>query len=174
MKRVLKCFLCGAFICLAVLSCKRTAPAGLSEMDKTAIRKVVDQAMVIANAPTKDWAAYTRAYYAEDAVVLEPNMPAVKGRAAIESLFLKFPSMTDFKVGLVEVEGRGDLAYVRGKYSMSVIPPGASEPIKDTGKYIEIWRKQADGSWKVIRDIYNSDLPLPALEKEEEEKEEKK
>jgi hypothetical protein len=25
-----------------------------------------------------------------------------------------------------------------------------------------IWRKQADGSWKVLREIYNSDLPLPA------------
>jgi len=173
MKRALVYFLCGAFLCLAVWSCKPTAPAGLSEMDKTAIRKVVDQVMVIANAPTKDWAAYTRAYYAEDAVALDPNMPAIEGRAAIESLFLKFPSMTDFKVELVEIEGRGDLAYVRGKYSMMFTPPGASEPLKDTGKYIEIWRKQADGSWKVIRDIYNSDLPLPAPEKEEDEKEEK-
>ena len=68
-------------------------------------------------------------------------------------------TVSDFKVEMLEIEGRGDLAYVRGTYSITVRPPGASGPTKDTGKCIEIWRKQADGSWKVIRDIFKSDLP---------------
>lgn len=170
MKRALVYLLCGAMICLVILACKPTTPTGLSETDKAAIRKVVDEALAIANAPTKDWAAYVKTYYAEDAIVLDPNMPAIEGSAAIESLFLKFPSISDFKVELLEIEGYGDLAYVRGKYSMMVTPPGATEPIKDVGKYIEIWRKKADGSWKVVRDIWNSDLPLPVPEKQEEKK----
>jgi len=41
---------------------------------------------------------------------------------------------------------------------MTMTPEG-SDPIDDTGKYLEIWKKQADGGWKVVRDIFNSDLP---------------
>ena len=52
---------------------------------------------------------------------------------------------------------------------MMLTLPGATEPINDTGKYIEIWRKQADGSWRVIRDIFNSDLPVAAPEPKAEE-----
>jgi ketosteroid isomerase-like protein len=44
---------------------------------------------------------------------------------------------------------------------MSVTPPGAAGPVGDTGKYVEIWRKQRDGSWKVVLDAWNSDLPAP-------------
>jgi ketosteroid isomerase-like protein len=56
------------------------------------------------------------------------------------------------------------LAYDRGTYSMTITPPGAAA-IEDRGKYLTIYRKQADGSWKVLRVMYNSDLPLPAPEK---------
>lgn len=165
MSRILTYSLCGALICLAILACKPQAPAGLSEADKAAIRKVVDEAITITN-----WAAYVRNYYGEDAVVMPPNSPSVQGRAAIESLFAAFPSISDFKPELLEIEGYGDLAYVRGTYSMAITLPGATTPIKDSGKYMEIWRKQADGSWKATRDIFNSDLPLPAPEVPEAEK----
>ena len=59
---------------------------------------------------------------------------------------------------------QADLAYDRGTYSMTVTPPGAA-PIEDRGKYLTIYRKQADGSWKIARVMFNSDLPLPAPEK---------
>jgi hypothetical protein len=45
---------------------------------------------------------------------------------------------------------------------MTVTPPGAAEPVGDEGKYVEIWRKQPEGSWKVVLDIFNSDLAAPA------------
>jgi hypothetical protein len=32
----------------------------------------------------------------------------------------------------------------------------------ERGKYLTIWHKQADGTWKVVRDMFNSDLPLAA------------
>ena len=45
---------------------------------------------------------------------------------------------------------------------MTMNPPGA-EPVHEAGKYIEIRKKQADGSWLLYRDIYNSDMPaIPA------------
>jgi ketosteroid isomerase-like protein len=38
--------------------------------------------------------------------------------------------------------------------------PTAGPVMKDTGKYLTVWKHQADGSWKIIRDIDNSDLPV--------------
>jgi ketosteroid isomerase-like protein len=154
---------------LIAIGCRTPAPTGLSDADKAAIQKVLDEAVRIGNAPTKDWAAYVRAYYAEDAVVLPPNGPAVQGWALMESWFAAFPPMSDFGPQIIEVEGRGDLAFVRGTYSMMLTLPGAAEPTNDTGKYIEIWRKQTDGSWRVVRDMFNSDLPLAAPEATPEE-----
>ena len=39
--------------------------------------------------------------------------------------------------------------------------PGAPAPFDEQGKFLQIYRKQGDGSWKMTREIYNSDLPLP-------------
>jgi ketosteroid isomerase-like protein len=63
----------------------------------------------------------------------------------------------------VEVDGAGDIAYVYGKYSMTITSE-EGEPVQDSGKYIEIWKRQADGTWKVSLDIFNSDLPIPEPE----------
>ena len=70
-----------------------------------------------------------------------------------------FP-MSNVRFSIDEVEGAGDLAYARGTYEMDVAVPGAPAPVHDKGKFIEIWKKQSDGSWKVARDIFNSDLPM--------------
>ena len=61
------------------------------------------------------------------------------------------------EVGVAEIEGRGDLAYVRGTYTMTLHPDGAPEPVEDAGKYLEIRRKQSDGSWLYVADMFNSD-----------------
>ena len=106
-----------------------------------------------------DFAAVA-ATYTEDAVMMAPNSEAIVGRAAIQTFFESFPPISSMELLATEVEGVGDLAYVRGSYTMTVAPEGA-DPISDTGKYIEIRRKQADGTWLLSRDLYNSDLPLP-------------
>ena len=69
--------------------------------------------------------------------------------------------MTQFTIPPTEIDGRGDLAYVRGTYAMTIMPEGAPEPIREIGKYVVILQKQPDGSWLVVVDIWNSDLPLP-------------
>jgi ketosteroid isomerase-like protein len=57
-----------------------------------------------------------------------------------------------------KVEVSGDLAYTQGTYSMTMTDPEGI-PATDKGKYLAVWKKQADGGWKVIEDIFNSDLP---------------
>ncbi len=56
----------------------------------------------------------------------------------------------------IEIDGAGEVAYVRGSYSIR-LSSRAKLPF-DKGKYLEVWRKQADESWKVIRHIYSSEI----------------
>jgi len=161
MKRYLSLAVVGLVVAAAAVACQ-PGSAGLSAQDKAAIKKLCDDAATMMTQPKPDWAAYVQHYYAEDATVLVPNMPPVKGRAAIQALFAAFPPVTNVKFDPAEVDGRGDLAYVRGNYEMTMNPPGAPA-LTDKGKYLEVHKRQADGAFKVLYDSWSSDLPLPGL-----------
>ena len=160
-----------SMLAVILLGCQPNAPTELSDADKEAIQKVTDAAVQMAPGTT-DWSDYTDLYYANDATILPPNAEAIKGREEIISFFGSFPPITEMQFDQVEVNGAGDIAYVYGKYSMTMTIEG-SESAQDNGKYIEIWKRQPDGSWKVALDIFNSDLPIavpePVAETEAEE-----
>ncbi len=61
----------------------------------------------------------------------------------------------------MEVANSGDLAYVSGTFEETATD-ASGRPVKDHGKYVEVFKKQADGTWKVVADIWNSDLPAVA------------
>ncbi|MEP7072483.1 MAG: hypothetical protein ABI839_08855 [Verrucomicrobiota bacterium] len=61
----------------------------------------------------------------------------------------------------VEVAKSGYLACVSGTYE-ETMTDASGKPAKDRGKYVEIFKKQADGTWKAILGIWNSDLPASA------------
>ena len=146
----------GALV-LAASPLQAQGPA-LTEKDKAAIRASTEaftKEMVAGNF------AGVAALYAENATVMPPNQPQVSGRAAIEAFLKSFPKVTAFSFELPEVDGRADLAYARGVYKMTMMPAGAPGPVTDTGKYVEVRRRQKDGSWKIAVDIFNSDLPPP-------------
>jgi len=139
---------------LALSACQQ-GPTPLTDADRNAIRTVVanfDKAVLAG-----EWPAVV-SVYAEDGMLLPPNGPAVQGRAAIRKFFDGFPKITVFRQSVVEIEGQGDLAYPRGTYEMTMMPPGAKAALTGTGKVIAVWRKQPDGSWLVLRVMWNSDL----------------
>ena len=145
---------------LAVLSaaaCQPAPAAGLSDADKAVLRQN-DKA--IAEAANGNNFAAAAVHYQDDAALLLPNTPAVQGRQEIQNWLAGNPPISGFTIEPVDVDGRGDLAYVRGNYALTITPPGAAA-LHDRGKFVEIWRKQADGSWKMQWDIFNSDLPAP-------------
>lgn len=128
-------------VCVFGLAAFRGAnrEGGLSQAGVTKINQVSETFVKVALA--RDWTTVA-GLYLDDAVVNPPNEPAVQGRAAIQAWLEKFPPITDFKVSNVKVEGRDDLAYVLGVYAMTLAAPGA---VKDSGKYVEIGRRQRDG-----------------------------
>ena len=94
--------------------------------------------------------------YTEDAVVMPPG-PTVTGRSEVQKFMEGFPTLSKFEFRIQDIDGHGDLAYVRGSYLMVMMPEGAPEQVEDRGKYVEVRRKQADGSWPIAVDIFNSD-----------------
>jgi uncharacterized protein (TIGR02246 family) len=160
-----------ALALLAVLGC---APQGSDKATADSVAMaaadpaVVQQALDAANAKGAD--ALNKgdidaflANYAPDAVVMMPNAPAWRGtdamRTGFQGLLTQFTaSGVAFKTDDVKVAG--DLAIETGQYEMTLTPKtGKAKPVADKGKYITVWQKQADGSWKIVRDISNSDLP---------------
>jgi len=101
--------------------------------------------------------------YADSAVVMEPNTPAWEGVAAIKQGFTQMMSqvsLVDAKLVTHDVVITLGEAIERGTYQMTMhMKSGTAPDITDSGKYLTIWEQQGDGSWKIIRDISNSDRP---------------
>ncbi len=145
--------------CAALVACHTGFGGHLSEGDKDTIRKMTQESTRLLLAPAADVDAYVRMYYTEDARVLAPNHATVTGREAIAALLRSAGAIQRYEATIHDIEGRNDLAYTEGSYEMAVTPPGAAEPVGDRGKYVEIWKKQRDRSWRVALEIFNSDLP---------------
>ena len=101
------------------------------------------------------------ANYTDDAILMMPNEEAWRGRDGIDKGFSGFLSQVSFKDGAAtttDVMVAGDLAVETGTFAWTLQPKTGAE-IKDKGKYLTVWKRQADGSWKIVRDINNTDLP---------------
>jgi ketosteroid isomerase-like protein len=100
-------------------------------------------------------------YYADDAAMYPPNAPMAAGKPALKVAWTGMVNLPGFMVSWVpsrvEVARSGDLAWSTGTYNLNVSVPGT--PSNDHGKYVAVWKKQSDGSWKVEADIFNSDMP---------------
>ncbi len=103
-------------------------------------------------------AAAVAAMYTEDAIVFPPGGEMVKGRAAIERFWKD--TMSTVKAAALttlDVEVSGEMACEVGKVDLKIVPQG-QQPATASAKYVVVWKRQADGSWKLHRDIWN-DLP---------------
>ena len=150
----------GMGLLLTSLPSEAQTGKGLSQTDISKIDETTQSAVKAALA--KDFDAWA-ALFLDDAVVNPPNEPAVKARMAIRSWLEKLPPITDFRLNNEKVEGLEDFAYVLGTYTMTMTPPGAPTPVKDSGKFVTILRRQPDGRWLCAVDMFSSDLPAPPV-----------
>jgi uncharacterized protein (TIGR02246 family) len=131
------------------------------ERDVNSIRELECKAREAAKA--KDLDRYV-SFYADDAILLWPGAPIVIGRAAIRKFMQVFFSMPDFSLSFetvhAEVSLAGDFAYTCGTNNVTLVDLNGKR-IKDSGKYLTLYKKQSGGTWKVVADMGNSDLPAP-------------
>jgi ketosteroid isomerase-like protein len=94
---------------------------------------------------------------------MDPNQPAASGSAAIRATLEKSYAQSTENVRDVidDVHVMGSLAVAKGTFDgkSASKATGTESPVK--GKFVTLYRKDADGSWKAVWDIYNSDLPAP-------------
>lgn len=164
-----------ALLAALVLACAPPAgqePAEPSEPSEPApsaaeVRQAIEQAAeAFRTAALAEDAEGIVAIYTSDAVLMPPNMPAQEGSAAIRTwmsdFFTQF-TIDEFQLRTEEIEVAGDWAYRRGAFEMTTTPTAGGDPVQDAGKFIEIWQRQADGSWKMSHDMWNTDTPPPGM-----------
>lgn len=97
-------------------------------------------------------------YWSDDATVLPPGGPAVMGKAAIREFVAKSFENPSFRISWkttdVVVSAGGDFAYGIGTNRVNVTAPDGT-PVTVDGKAVTIWRREPDGSWKCVVDIWN-------------------
>ena len=108
-------------------------------------------------------AAALAALYADDAIVMLANQPAVEGRPAIQSLYEAMFKANAVKVAITPLETQvaGDWAYDRGN-ATTTMTPNSGKPAEESVKYLVVLKRVPGGLWKVYRNIDNSNNPPPA------------
>lgn len=100
-------------------------------------------------------------YLAEDALQLPHLSQPIEGREAIYQGLLQAEGVTlTWQPQKAEVARSGDLGYTWGTYEIQGPGEREGETRVGHGKYLNVWRKQADGSWKVLIDMGNAS-PAP-------------
>lgn len=156
--RKLPLSICALLLSLSLTACKEKAP------DTAADEKAVRDSEA---ASLKDWQAKDAdkitSHYAPDAVLMITNLPAANGSDAIKSTVgttLKDPHVSlTFNPTVVVLAKSDDMAYVQGVYTMTFTEPRTGSTLIEKGKYLTVYKKQDDGSWKIVEDIDNADAP---------------
>jgi ketosteroid isomerase-like protein len=158
--------------CLALVfiasGCSKQAPPDTRAADESAIRDLDAQWSKTAGSGDVDRTIW---FYTDDAAFLPPNAPLAANKQAIRAVWAELlapGNSLSWQASKVDVARSGDLAYSMGSYQLTLKDP-QGKLTEDHGKFLEVWKKQTDGKWKVAADVYNSDLPLvtpaPAPEK---------
>ena len=102
------------------------------------------------------------ALYDESAVMVPPNADLVEGLAGVQDYrfgFIETPGVAlEFEILRVEVSSSGDLGWTLSLGEITITRPDGP-PGRDQVRDFHVWKKQADGSWRVVVDMWNSGLP---------------
>lgn len=98
------------------------------------------------------------AMYTSDAAMYPPDLPVAKGSEAIRATagaFMEDPAFAvSFTPGTVDVAASGDMGYTYGTANITITGPDGT-PLTETIRDFHLWKRQADGSWKLVVDIWN-------------------
>lgn len=96
----------------------------------------------------------------DDAVVdMAPGIPTSVGKLAFEERLQMIMEKydTELESEVTQAEASGDFAFVRAKFEGAWIPKDGSQPLRLKGKWLQIWKQQQDGEWKLLQNIWNRD-----------------
>ncbi len=95
--------------------------------------------------------------YTEDAIFVAPGAPAIQGRNALLQFAKSMNPLSSVVIAPIRTEGYGTLAYVYGRASwINGRPPSAGQP--SNVRLVIVWRKEADGKWRIAQELLNADV----------------
>ena len=147
---------------LLTVACAAPAPPDTREADVKTVKDL--EVAWSRDAGMKD-ADKLASYWAEDAAIMIPNEPIIhgreKGKETMKAMMADPNFAMSFQPTQAEASKGGDIVYTVGTYAITMSDPKDKKPVTDKGKYLTVYKKQADGSWKAVADMFNSDLPVP-------------
>lgn len=154
-----------ALLSLALMTGCTTAPPAPA-VDQAAISAAIDSLNTAysGGVAARDTSAMV-AFYADDGRVMAPNMPKAEGREAIRAAWAGFFSTPGLELTPTSntkiVSEAGDMVVDIGSYVFKFTDPSGKAQA-DTGKYATVFKK-VNGEWKIVVDMFNSDMPVPGM-----------
>ncbi|HEY3128123.1 MAG TPA: DUF4440 domain-containing protein [Acidobacteriota bacterium] len=126
--------------------------------DEDAIKKILKEYAAGYNSGD---VAQVMSLWTEDGIVLATQEPAIVGKKAITAWKKRYFDQFTYRLECTSEEiGIGkDWAFNRGTYTSTATPKSGGRPVQDRGKFIQILRRESNGSWKIARDMGATDLP---------------
>ncbi len=115
----------------------------------------------------KDWSGKDTdriaAHFSVDGNFITPNSPIITGRDAISKAMKDATGDPNWSIALqpvqVEISRSGDLGYTRGTYVLTATDPATKKAATEKGRFVTVFRKEADGTWKAVQHINNPEAP---------------
>ncbi len=158
-------------ICAAALAAAGTATAGqskprpgaagpsveadlaaIAEFNKRYLQAINDEDIVTLSSLTTD-----------DHIMIASGRPPLVGKAANDAANARVFKQFDIDETWTPVETvvAGDWAYQRGTFTVAATPKAGGSTTRTSGNFMRIYRRQPDGGWRMIRDMFNTDQPPP-------------
>jgi len=159
----------GLWFAVLQSGCMRTPEAATAAPDTRALdeKAIRDNEAAWVKAFATKEPEKAAAFYADDAASMLPDTPLMTGRTAI--IAGMNPELGDPNFSLVfaptkvEIAKSGDIAYSQGTFKYTTTDPKTKKRVGQAGNYVEVYKKQADGTWKVVEDIATEETPLKAI-----------
>lgn len=148
---------------LLAAACEGRPSASAIEPTKALAALREADSLVQAAIVTRD-AQRVASFYAEDAVLMPVAEELIQGRAAIRAEWMHVFGIPGFanvaRLVAAETSADAELGYTRGTYESPMLGPDGKQ-LLERGKWVSVWKRQADGQWRIVVDIFNTDSTPP-------------
>lgn len=151
-----------AALALSLAACEKYDTKAGANADPGAIKNAI-------KADEKKWNQQVKAkdteglagHYTDDAYFVGPGAPPSDGSTAIRQFYanaLTDPAIAvDISSDKIDVAASGDMAYSRGHYTEKYTDKKTGKVMTDKGSYLTVYKKQSDGTWKIVQDFAVAD-----------------
>lgn len=101
-----------------------------------------------------------------DLVNFSHGQPSEFGENGLDALKTRLANLFDrytakLAVIVIEIRLQGDLAYDYGWHDLTLTPKDGGQPVRRRDRYVDIWRKNKEGNWKLWMYMDNQDIADP-------------